>query len=257
MDNRISTNRARRYKAHISILGTTQIHKRNPYIIAWWSAALPGFGHILLSKYLRGFILFIWEIVINTNANVNLAMVYSFCGEFEMAKQVLEPRWMLLYISVYIFAIWDSYRTCVDLNKIYTLAEHENADFNSFSIGGLGINYLDKRSPIMAVIWSFMMPGTGQLYIHRVIGGVFSLVWIIVMIYYSRFLEAIYYLFFGEIDYATSLLNPEWYLFMPSLWGFSVYDAYMNTVENNKLYEQEQTKYLSEHYQKRRVKMHY
>lgn len=116
-------NQARRYTAYISLLGTTQIHLRSPYIIAWWSAAFPGFGHLQMSKYIRGMVLVLWEILINVQAGINEAMVYSFTGRFDMAKDALEPRWMLLYIPVYLFAIWDSYRTTVDLNKLYLLAD--------------------------------------------------------------------------------------------------------------------------------------
>src|ERR1700719_605986 len=159
MQNYTNNNTARRYKAHVSILGTTQLHLRNPYVIAWWSCAFPGFGHLLLSKYLRGFVLFIWEVVINLNAHVNLAMIYSFQGKIEMAKDVLNTIWLLIYIPVYLFAIWDSYRTTVDLNKTYLLAELENHRYNSFSIGAMEINYLDKRKPIMAFFWSLFMPG--------------------------------------------------------------------------------------------------
>ncbi|MED3816043.1 hypothetical protein P4573_27985, partial [Priestia megaterium] len=118
MDNYKNDNTARRYIAHVSIFGTTQIHLRNPYIIAWWSAAFPGFGHLLLSKYLRGFVLFIWEVVINLQSNINVATIHSFQGDIDMAKESLNTRWLLIYIPVYIFAIWDSYRTTVDLNKI-------------------------------------------------------------------------------------------------------------------------------------------
>lgn len=103
MNNYTNDNTARRYRAHVSILGTTQIHLQNPYIIAWWSAAFPGFGHLLLSKYLRGFVLFIWEVVVNIKSKLNLAMVYSFQGEIERAKEILEVRWLLIYIPVYIF----------------------------------------------------------------------------------------------------------------------------------------------------------
>jgi len=56
----------RRKVAHVSILGTTQLHLRNPWIIAGWSAMFPGLGHLLLSKYLRGFLLFLWEMVFTT-----------------------------------------------------------------------------------------------------------------------------------------------------------------------------------------------
>ncbi|WP_346274871.1 hypothetical protein [Halobacillus naozhouensis] len=143
----------------MSQLGTTQIHLRNPLIIAWWSAAFLGFGHLLLSKYLRGYVLVLWEIIINISANINLAMIYSFQGQFDLAKQVVEPRWMLLYIPVYIYGFWDSYRTSVDLNKVFILAYRENARFIHFQITALEINYLDKRKPWVAVMWSFFMPG--------------------------------------------------------------------------------------------------
>ncbi|GAE91095.1 membrane protein [Gracilibacillus boraciitolerans JCM 21714] len=230
-------------------MGTTQIHLRNPYIIAWWSAAFPGFGHLLLSKYLRGFVLFVWEVVVNVHANVNLAMVYSFQGEIEMAKNILDTRWLLIYIPVYIFAIWDSYRTTVDLNKIYLLAEREEHPFNTFSISPLEINYLDKRNPILAVIWSLFVPGLGQLYIHRIVTAFFVIVWIVAFSYYSYGLQAISLLFLGEIQKATSVLKPEWLLFFPSIYGFAIYDSYVNTVENNKLYEKVQRKYLKVNYQ--------
>jgi TM2 domain-containing membrane protein YozV len=249
MENYSNNNTARRYKAYVSVLGTTQLHLRNPYIIAWWSAAFPGFGHLLLSKYIRGFLLFMWEVVVNALANVNLAMIYSFQGNVEMAKDVLNTRWLLIYIPIYIFAIWDSYRTTVDLNKVYLLAKRENHRFNSYSISALEINYLDKRNPFLSVVWSFMMPGLGQLYIHRLATAAFVVVWSVVFFYCSHALEAISLLFLGQIKLATSALNSEWLLFFPSLVGFSIYDAYVNTVENNKLFDDEQRNYLQKNYQ--------
>lgn len=249
MDNFTNDNTARRYRAHVSTLGTTQIHLRNPYIIAWWSAAFPGFGHLLLSKYLRGFVLFIWEVVVNVNCNLNLSMIYSFQGEIEKAKEILDTRWLLIYIPVYIFAIWDSYRTTVDLNKIFVLVEREEYRFNSFSIGIMEINYLDKRNPIMAIIWSLFMPGLGQLYIHRVITAFFVIIWGVVFFYLSHGLEALSLLFLGEIKQATDVINPEWLLFFPSIYGFAIFDSYINTVENNKLYDKEQRSYFREKYQ--------
>jgi TM2 domain-containing membrane protein YozV len=255
MDNYISDNTARRYRAHVSILGTTQIHLRNPYIMAWWSAAFPGFGHLLLSKYLRGFVLFIWEVVVNVQSNLNLAMIYSFQGKIEMAKDVLDTRWLLIYLPVYIFAIWDSYRTTVDLNKIYILAEREEHRFNTFSIGALEINYLDKRNPVMSVFWSLLVPGLGQLYIHRIVTAFFVIVWTVVFFYFSHGLEAVSLLFLGEVEKATSVLHPEWLLFFPSIYGFSVFDSYMNTIENNKLFEKVQRTFFVENYQSNSFKV--
>ena len=196
-------NKHRRYRAHVSIFGTTQFHLRNPYHIAWWSAAFPGFGHLLLSKYMRGLVLFMWEVFVNTQAQINVAIIHSFSGHIDLAKEALDTRWMLMYIPVYIFAIWDSYRTSVDMNKVYILAEGEDAPFNSFSIGALEINYLDKRIPFMSVFWSLVMPGLGQLYIHRIITAFFALVWTIIFFYFSQLLSAIHFLFQGDIQQAT------------------------------------------------------
>jgi hypothetical protein len=204
---------------------------------------------LLLSKYLRGFVLFIWEVVINLNSHINLAMIYTFQGKIDMAKDVLNTRWLLIYIPVYLFAIWDSYRTTVDINKVYLLAERENHRYNSFSIGAMEINYLDKREPTMAFLWSLFMPGLGQLYIHRLITAFFVIVWSVVFFYFSHTLEAVSLLFVGQVQKATSVLNAEWLLFLPSVYGFAVYDSYVNTVENNKLYEDEQLNYLKRVYQ--------
>lgn len=80
MRNFTNNNTARRYKTHVSLVGTTQLHLRNPYIIAWWSAAFPGFGHLLLSKYLRGYALILWELLVNNMAHLNYGIIYSFTG---------------------------------------------------------------------------------------------------------------------------------------------------------------------------------
>lgn len=239
MNNYTNDNTARIYRAHVSGFGTSIIHLRNPYIIAWWSAAFPGFGHMLLSKYLRGYALFIWEVIINVNANVNLAMIYSFQGKFSMAKEVLDTRWLLMYIPVYLFGIWDSYRTTVDLNKAYILADQEDHRYNTFSIGALEINYLDNRIPLMSVMWSLFAPGLGHLYIHRILSAFFVIFWVVIFYYQSHALEAVSLLFLGKISEATAVLNPEWLLFLPSHYGFAAYGSYIETVENNKLYERE------------------
>src|SRR5699024_740223 len=249
MDNYIPDNTARRYTAHVSILGTTQIHLRSPSIIAWWSAAYPGFGHLLLSKYIRGFVLFIWEVIVNVQANLNLAIIYSFQGKIDLAVQVVDTRWLLVYLPVYFFGIWDSHRTTVDLNKVYLLAEREEHRFNIFSMGTMEINYLDKRNPIMAAFWSAVIPGLGQLYIHRIITAFFVIFWAVLFFYFSHVLEAGVLLILGEIKQATSVLKGEYLLMLPSIYGFAVYDAYVNTVENNKLFEREQRRFLKKNYQ--------
>ena len=69
-----------------------------------------------------------------------------------------------LYVPTYIFAIWDSYRTTIDMNSNYILASREDAVIKQFTIGAMEINYLDKRKPWVSAIWSTVIPGMGQLY---------------------------------------------------------------------------------------------
>lgn len=233
----------------MSIWGTTQMHLRNPYVIALWSAIFPGFGHLLLSKYVRGFLFFTWEIVINLNAHLNESILYSFTFHFDAAKQVLDTRWLILYAPTYLFAIWDSYRTAVDLNNQFELAVGEDAKVSPFVMHPLGINYLDKSSPRAAFFWSMTSPGVGQLIPHRFVVAFFILVWWIVFVYRADLLPAIHYTLLGKFDLARAVADHQWLLNIPSLYFFSIYDAYVNTVESNKLFDWEQAKYLKKEYQ--------
>lgn len=241
----------RRVRADLSILGTTQMHLRSPLIIAIWSGIFPGLGHLLLSKYIRGFILFGWEILINLESHLNQSIYYSFIGNFDMAKQVLNNRWFLLYIPTFLFAVWDSYRTTVDLNNQFILAAREDAAVKVFVAHPLEINYLDKSSPWVAVAWSIISPGTGQLILHRIVVAFFLLIWWIVVAYFSRLLPAIQYTMLGQFSDARAVLDPQWALNIPSLYFFALYDAYVNTVCSNKLFDWEQAKFLKRDYQSR------
>ena len=249
MDNHTNDNTARRYTAHVGILGTTQIHLRNPVVIAWWSAAFPGCGHLLLAKYLRGFFLFVWEVIVNTQAHINLAIIYSFQGNIDRAIDILDTHWLLAYLPVYFFGIWDSHRATVDMNKVFILADREEHSFNTFTIGAMEINFLDKSNPMMSVFWSLLIPGLGQLYIHRILVAFFIISWTVIFFYYSHVLEAVSLLFLGEVQQSTAVLKGEWLLMLPSIYGFAIYDAYMNTIENNKIFEKEQRRYLKKEYQ--------
>jgi len=155
---------ARRSIAILSLLGITKLYSKNPFVIACCSMAFPGMGHLLLTKHYRGFILVLLALFINHKAHVNLLILYSFIGDFEKAKAVVDIQWLSLYIPTYFFAIWDSYRTTVDLNQLYKLAAREDSEVIPFRIGALEINYLDKRTPWTSAIWSLFIPGSGHIY---------------------------------------------------------------------------------------------
>jgi len=255
MDRPESQSSVRRYLAYVGLFGTTQLHLRNPFVIAGWSLAFPGLGHLLLSKYIRGYLLFLWEILVNVNGHINLAILYSFTGRFQMAKDVLDINWVLLYIPTYIFAVWDAYRTTVDLNHQYILAAREDADVKMFNIGQLEINYLDKRTPWNSAAWSAMMPGLGQILIHRIPGALFIIIMSIAVFQQAKILPAIHFAFLGQFEYAKSIINPQWFLNIPSIYMFAIYDAYVNTVSNNKLFDWEQSKFLKKNYENKNFNM--
>lgn len=225
------------------------IHLRNPWVTALWSALFPGFGFIIMGSYVKGFLLIGWEFLINNEAHINTAIMYSFQGKFDLARQVLDIRWTLLYLAVWVFAIWGSYVLTVDLNKLAILGIREDSIMVPVSISALDISFLDKRKPWVALGLSLLSPGLGHLYTHRIPTSFFLLVMTIATVYFSHLLQAIEYSALGTFSLATGVLDPQWLLFVPSLYGFAAYDSYVNTVEYNKLFEQEQARFLRDNYQ--------
>ncbi|MCT8138175.1 hypothetical protein H1D32_10665 [Anaerobacillus sp. CMMVII] len=243
------TQSARYYRAYISSYNTNIIQMKNPWVAVWWSAAFPGMGHLLQGAYTKGFILFFWEFVINVNSKLNLAMVYSFTGKFELAKEVINTRWILIYIPVYIISMWDGYRKTIDINKLYILANSEKAEIVPFNLSAMGLNFLDKRQPWVAMLWSILMPGMGHLYLKRIPTGFFILLCWTICIYFSNILPAIHLTLLGDFASSTAILDAQWALFMPSLFGFAIYESYSLTVEYNKLFKIQQSEYLKKEYQ--------
>ncbi|AFQ44798.1 hypothetical protein [Desulfosporosinus meridiei] len=254
MDRPELYSKVRRYIAYISPYGITQLQFKNPYVIAWWSLAFPGLGHIMIGKYLRGYFLFCWEITINYYAHINLALLYSFTGQFQMAKDILNIQWVLLYIPTYLFIVWDSYRSTVALNQQYILGARENAQVKSFNISLFDINFLDKRIPWHSAMWSVFMPGLGQAS-NWLPYAFFITIWSIFIIIQSELLPAIHYTLLGQFNSAKAIIDPQWFLNLPSIYFYSIYDAYAKTVSLNKLFDWEQAKYLKNNYQSKEFLM--
>lgn len=87
-----------------------------------------------MDSYVKEFLFIIWEIIVNIKSNLNDSILYSFTGRFEMATKVLDNRWLLLYVAVFIYVVWDSYRSTVDLNKLSVLAEYSKSQIIPVSL---------------------------------------------------------------------------------------------------------------------------
>lgn len=239
----------RRPISNIGFFGITYLKQQNPYIVAWWSAVFPGFGHYLLNQYLRAMLLTLCEKSMNFLAHINEAMVYTFCGQFEMAKSVLEPRWAFAYLTVYLIAIGDSFRSALFQNKLYHLAMLENQKMDCLKFIPTGVQYLEKKDPYIGAVYSFFFPGLGQLYNHRFMLAIYAMVWWLIYISMSRMHESLFNLLLGNLEVSISMLHRHWLLFMPSVMGGSIYYSYRTTVDQNQLFRIEQRQYFSNRYQ--------
>lgn len=256
MNNFRNKSRNRYYQANVTSFGTIQLHQRNPLIIALWSVAFPGFGHFLVHKFIAGFALFLWEFYINQLTHLNTAIMYSFNGNIDQAKAVLNEKYIYLYIPVYLFAIWDSYRIAVDENKLHLLARRENAKFPRISISPFEMNYLDKKKPWLALVWAMTVPSVGQLYIHRIAAAVLTLIMTMAIVIHSHLVEAIHYCLLGNLPKSREVLGAQWSLYFPSIYFFGMYDSYSNAAELTKLYDWEQADFLKKKHQPQDFVLH-
>lgn len=239
----------RRPKFAMSTYSINMFHIRNPLVVAWWSVVYPGFGHLRLVSVAKGMFLFVGELLINVHAHLNLAILYSFTGRFDQAKEVLNTRMLLLYSAVLLFAVWDSYRATLEINKFAVLGDHENARMVPTIITPAGLNSMEKRNPWVVVAWSMLLPGLGHLYCLTVVVAMFMMIGGAFLVYMSNVVPAIIYTAGGHFAQAKAVIDWQWLLNLPSFYGFAVYDAYVKSVEINKIFDQEQAQFLKNNYQ--------
>jgi len=156
-------NRQRRPLASLSFWGLTYLRPQSPYIVAWWSAAFPGFGHYLVNHNVRATLFTLSEFATNTLSHVNEAIVFSFCGDFAAAKGILRLPWLFGYVTIYFFAVWDSYRSALTQNKLHQLAEMANEPLPSTLMHPVTFQYVEqKKSADRRLVFVFIpRPGAG------------------------------------------------------------------------------------------------
>lgn len=235
----------------MSEVNTAILHIKSPWMPMWWSAALPGLGHLCQGSYFKGLILMSWEILVNIKAKVNLSIFYTFTGEFSKAREIINMEWALVYGVIFCFAIFDSYRFRVEMNMIARLEQQQKKkDYRYMTISSIGINYLDRTNPWLAATWSALLPGFGHMYTGKVIKGIILLVWTVAIIYFSHINHGIIATFTGKLSKTNEIVNYQWLLFFPSIYLFSIWDSYNDAVETNKLFAEEQKHHLSKLYGK-------
>ncbi|MCM3114172.1 hypothetical protein M3610_02555 [Neobacillus sp. MER 74] len=86
----------------------------------FWNIAFPGFSQLLMGQYIKGILFVTLEVMINSNSHFNSAIMYSFLGEINNAEKVLNYQWLMFYPCVYLFSLWDGYRSAMPENEKYS-----------------------------------------------------------------------------------------------------------------------------------------
>jgi len=250
-----SIRNQRRPIGYVSELTINLLHLKHPLITAFWSALYPGLGFLIMGSYVKGFLLIIGATIVNHMAHINQAIIYGLTGQIFLAKEVLDIRWLLLYVPLQVFAAWSSYQLTVDLNKYAIIAGREDSAIIPMKIGTWDIGFIEKRIPWVAAGWSLLMPGLGHLYTHRIPTSFYLLTWWIGTSYMAHSLVAFHQTLLGNFSQAIAVISPEWFLFLVPIYPFAIYDSYVNTVEYNKLFDKEQSRFLIDNYQNPRFPM--
>ena len=75
-----------------------------------WCIAFPGFGQLLNGKLVKGIILIVLELLINSLSGLNEMIIYSYHGNIDRAIHITDYQWLMFYPCVYMFGIWDAYK---------------------------------------------------------------------------------------------------------------------------------------------------
>jgi len=128
---------------------------RSPILSALWSVAIPGFGQLYIGDYLIGLLLVVLEFTINVKANLNLAILYSFRGQFQNSFDVADLQWILFYPCIYNYSIWQAYNRALEINhsnaeadEPFTATRYNGLFIGSAMVGTLGVIYSYIIGPI-------------------------------------------------------------------------------------------------------------
>ncbi|HWI65265.1 MAG TPA: hypothetical protein VNT75_25825 [Symbiobacteriaceae bacterium] len=227
-------------KMRMTRLGVTFIAPRNPAVAMWWSVLLPGLGHMYVESQLTGFLLMLWEAILNHKANLNLAIFHTILGQYSEAGRVLRLEWALMYPFMYLFAIFDSYRLAVQVNRFCQLEEVQaEREFHWLALKPIfGLNFLDKRNPLTTGLANLILGGLGHLYNFRHAKAVILTTWFIVVVLMSRSNVAYALTMQGRFAEAAAVLDYQWVLFGPSIMVFNMVNGYTDAVDLNNLYDE-------------------
>ncbi|MBS4172291.1 hypothetical protein [Bacillus sp. FJAT-49736] len=94
--------------------------KVEPLEAILWSIALPGFAQLLSGSLVKGILFILLEFLINVKSNFNEGIMLSFLGETVLASEKINYQWLMFYPCLYMYAMWDAYKTAQGKVKKYS-----------------------------------------------------------------------------------------------------------------------------------------
>jgi hypothetical protein len=205
------------------------------------SIALPGLGHFYCGAYVRGFLLMSWEIAVNSLGRVNHAIFLTAIGHADKAQAIINYRWAIIYPVFYLLALWDSYRLAAEINKLCEIEERQpHRHFPPpVLLTNWEVTYLSPRNPWMALFLSVFLGGAGHLYAFKNVKALMLMGWHLAVWLNAGLNRALIAIAQGNWHEAHALLDYQWLLFWPSIHLFNIWNSWTDTVELNKLYEEQ------------------
>lgn len=94
-----------------------ELSYRSPWTALGWSAMIPGLGQLYNQEYILGILMIAMEFVINNNAQLNLAIHYSFNFDFDECRKVIDYHWLQFYPGLWTFSMWQAYNRAIHINE--------------------------------------------------------------------------------------------------------------------------------------------
>lgn len=89
---------------------------KSPITALSWSLMMCGFGQFYNGQYIFGMVLLLCEGMVNVLSKLNVSILHSFHGKFQMAHDVVSYQWGIFYPSIYGFSMWQAYNKAIIIN---------------------------------------------------------------------------------------------------------------------------------------------
>ncbi|MEK5645791.1 hypothetical protein BK138_35110 [Paenibacillus rhizosphaerae] len=107
----------------ISSWGRNFVDLSSPGLSLFWSFITPGTGAVLVTRIPAFIFALSWWGVTVINSHWFEGIYYTAIGDFEHAKVILEPQWLLFIPSIILFSMYYGYHDTIKENKAFKISQ--------------------------------------------------------------------------------------------------------------------------------------